>query len=388
MGSFDRVGAYMDSLTDERRLAGCSVMIMLGDETVYEYYSGYADLEGKRPVEKDSLFRIYSMTKPVTVTAALQLYEQGRFLLNDPVSEYLPEFKEMQVFDTDGSGTYWKRPARREITIKDLFCMTSGITYDGNSCPTERMTGAMLKKLYRDFEKESCPTREFVKRIAKLPLAFDPGERWKYGLSHDVLGGLVEVLSGELFGDYVRRHICEPLRMKDTAFHMEEEKLERLASIYTYQTGRIEPRTNIFQKNYTMRSICESGGAGLISSLSDYMKFAHTLTRGGTSPEGKRILGRQTIGLMRRDHMGERRKYVDWKCLSGYSYGLGVRTMADPAEGGANGSIGEFGWSGMAGSYVAMDPDRELTIVYMQQLVPSMEEEIHPRLRNIVYGCL
>ncbi len=386
--SFDKAGIYMDSLIEQKRLAGCSMQIMLEDENVYEHYAGYADIQKQKPIDETTLFRIYSMTKPVTVTAALQLYEQGKFLLNDPVSAYLPEFKEMQVYEQKEQGEYFLRPAKREIRIRDLFCMTSGLTYDGNSCPAEAAAGDFLNGLYKDFEKASCPTREFVRRIAKLPLAFEPGTRWKYGLSHDVLGGLVEVVSGESFGDYVKHHICGPLHMEDTAFHLEDRMLERLASIYTYKNGQVEPRTDIFQKNYTMRSHCESGGAGLLSTLSDYMRFASTLTRGGTSIDGIRILGRETIELMRRDFLGELRKYMDWPVLSGYSYGLGVRTMVDPAEGGANGSVGEFGWSGMAGSYVVMDPAKQLTVVYMQQLAPSTEENIHPRLRNIIYGCL
>lgn len=388
MQNFDKVGYYMDGLIEKKKLAGCSVQIKWKDELVYEYYTGYADLETKRRISPDTLYRIYSMTKPITVTAALQLYERGMFLMNDPVSEYLPEFKEMQIAVKNAKGEYELRPAQNEIRIRDLFCMTSGMSYDGNSCLTEKMTGDLLKNLYREFEKESCPTREFVRRIAKLPLVFEPGTAWKYGLSHDVLGGLVEVLSGEYFGDYVRDHICEPLGMRDTGFHMEEEKLARLAAIYTRKPGAVQPRTDIFQENYTLKSVCESGGAGLISSLSDYMRFASAMTRGGTSADGIRLLGRQTVDLMRKDHLGERRAFLNLPVLSGYSYGLGVRTLVDPAAGGVNGSVGEFGWSGMAGSYVLMDPEKELTVVYMQQLVPSMEEEIHPRLRNIVYGCL
>lgn len=388
MQNFDKVGMYLDTLVRENKVAGCSVQIKAGDEPVYGYYSGYADIETGRPITEDTLYRIYSMTKPVTVTAALQLYEQGKFLLNDPVSAYLPEFKNMQVAQKKENGEYELHPAQEELRIRDLFCMTSGMCYDGDSCLTERLTGEFFNSLYQEFEKGSCRTRELVRRAAALPLAFEPGSRWKYGISHDILGGLVEEISGERFGEYVRHHICEPLGMTDTAFHMEEEKLARLASLYTQKEGGVKLRTDIFQENYTEKSLCESGGAGLISSLPDYMKFASVLTRGGTSADGVRILGRQTIELMRRDHLGERRRFMNWPVLSGYSYGLGVRTLVDPAEGGVNGSLHEFGWSGMAGSYVLMDMERELTIVYMQQLVPSTEEQIHPRLRNIVYGCL
>lgn len=388
MQKFDKAGMFMDNLVKEEKVAGCSVKIILDNKMVYEHYTGYVDVNKQIPIEEDTLFRIYSMTKPITVTAALQLYEQGKFLLNDPIAEYLPEFKEMQVCIPDKKGGYELVPAKRDIRIKDLFCMTSGLTYDGTSCLTERLTGELLQMLYKEFEKRSCPTREFVKRIAKLPLAFEPGTRWRYGLSHDVLGGLVEVLSGQRFSEYVKEHICEPLAMGDTAFHMEKEKLGRLASIYTYQDGQLAPRTDIFQKNYTMKSLCESGGAGLISSLPDYIKFASTLTNGGISMEGEKLLGKQTVDLMRRDHLGRLYSYMDWKVLSGYSYGLGVRTLAYPEEGGVNGTIGEFGWSGMAGTYVLMDPEKALTVVYMQQLVPSMEDWIHPRLRNIIYGCL
>lgn len=388
MRKFDKAGMFMDNLVSEEKVAGCSVKVVLENKVVYEHYTGYADLKDQIPIEETTLFRIYSMTKPVTVTAALQLYEQGKFLLNDPVAEYLPEFKEMQVCIPEQKGGYELVPAKREIQIKDLFCMTSGFTYDGNSCLTERLTGKLLQTLYQNFEKTSCPTREFVRKIATLPLAFEPGTRWRYGLSHDVLGGLIEVLSGQKFGEYVKEHIFDPLFMADTAFHMGQEKLGRLASVYTYQDGKLLPRTDIFQKNYTMKSMCESGGAGLVSSLADYVKFASALTNGGTSAEGTKILGKQTVDLMRRDHLGRLYQYMDWKVLSGYSYGLGVRTLAYPEEGGVNGTIGEFGWSGMAGTYVLMDPEKALTIVYMQQLVPSREDWIHPRLRNIIYSCL
>lgn len=386
---FARVGEYMDGLIHRERLAGCSILIHLGGEQVYEYYAGYADREQGRSLDSDTLFRIYSMTKPVTVTAALQLYEQGAFLLQDPVSQYLPEFKEMQVYERRADGEYVLRPAAQEIRIRDLFCMTSGLTYDGKGCPTEELTAQLLQEAYQNFEQRSCPTRELVRRIAGIPLAFEPGSRWHYGLSHDVLGGLVEVLSGQRFGSYVKEHICEPLGMKETFFHGREEQLSRLATVYTRRHDVLELCTDIFKENYTEASQCDSGGAGLISSLRDYMRFAEALTNGGTSGDGARILGKETVQLLRRDHLGSLRSFMDdWPALPGYSYGLGVRTMVDPAAGGANSSPGEFGWSGMAGSYVLMDPEKQLTVVYMQQLVPSTEADIHPRLRNIIYGCL
>ena len=384
---FTKVTEFLETQKD-KGIAGCSCMIFKDDKKVYEHYTGYADIEKQTPITADTIFRIYSMTKVIVCTAALQLYERGLYNLNDPLADYMPEFKNCKVYKTMPNGVVRVVPATNQITVKDLFTMRAGITYDDASSKTGRGVIEMMKRMEEKYPKRTYTTREFAKQFASIPLAFEPGTHWNYSMCHDVLGAFIEVISGKTLGEYLKENIFEPLGMNDTAFHFGEDKLSRLATMYAPKDGGIEPIVHPWD-NYGLDSLYESGGAGLMSTLSDYMKFANTLTRGGTSENGVRIIGRKTIDLMRTNHLTEEQlKDFDWFTQLGYGYGLGVRTLIDKAAGEVNTSYGEFGWSGMAGTWVAIDPEEKLTAVYMQQRLPNLEEYTVARLRATIYGCL
>ncbi|ULL14927.1 class A beta-lactamase-related serine hydrolase [Paenibacillus sp. H1-7] len=362
---------------------GCACTIVKNGELVYQEYFGYADLEQQIKIQSDTLYRIYSMTKVVTCVAALMLYEKGMYLLNDPVEEYLPEFKNPQVFRYNEFGVRSASPASSPIRIKDLFTMTSGLTYGGDSTETERLTRILMEGA--DNTKD---IRTLSKALADIPLAFDPGTHWKYGTSHDILGALIEVLSGETFGEFLKKEIFEPLGMTDTSFRITEDKRDRLCKMYDRTAdGELTPNSKR-DDSYQPESRFESGGGGLLSTIGDYSRFAQALTRGGEL-DGVRLLSRKTVQLMATNHLGPQQlKDYNWPQQKSYGYGLGVRVMMDPADGGNNGSIGEFGWAGLAGSWVLIDPQEQLSVVYMQQLLPSLEPYIHPRLRSVIYGAI
>jgi len=321
------------------------------------------------------------MTKVITCVSALRLYEEGIFKLSDPLSDYLPEFKDMEVRYVKDNGEVHIKPAVNPIRVVDLFTMSSGLTYNRTDSVKElnEKTG------------ENHTLKEFVSALAKDPLYFDPGTQWHYGFSHDVLGHLVEVLSGKSLGEYFDEFIFTPLDMVDTSFRLPKEKEERLALCYTYdEEEKIHKKPIPLGIRYDSDNKFESPGASLISTVDDYIKFANALCAGGIGKGSYRLLGNATIELMRTNHLDESQKR-DFGTLNhgnGYGYGLGVRTMIDKAKNGSNSSIGEYGWSGLMGTYVSIDPSLDLTYVYAQQLFPSKEEYIAPRLRNVIYGCL
>lgn len=384
---FTKVTDFLETQKN-KGIAGCSCMVFKDDKKVYEHYTGFADIAAQKPVTPDTIFRIYSMTKVIVCTAALQLYERGLYNLNDPLGMYMPEFAQSMVYRTMPDGLVCKEKAASRITVKDLFTMRAGLTYDDKSSRTGRDIVEMMVRMEKEYPHRTYTTQEFASELAKIGLAFEPGSHWRYSMCHDVLGAFIEVISGMTLGEYLRENIFEPLGMQDTAFHFGADKLERLATMYTEKDGGIVPFVHPWD-NYGNNSVYESGGAGLMSTLPDYMRFANTLTRGGTSEDGVRIIGRKTIDLMRTNHLTEEQlKDFDWYTQLGYGYGLGVRTLIDKAAGGVNTTYGEFGWSGMAGTWVAMDPEEHLTSVYMQSRVPNLEDYTVARLRAAIYGCL
>jgi CubicO group peptidase (beta-lactamase class C family) len=380
MSRFDRLTPLLKSFV-EKGPAGVSCSVSRGGEVQYEDYIGYADLETKKPIAPDTIYRIYSMSKVVTCTAALMLYERGLFLLNDPLEEYLPEFKDSSVFRTAPNGNLYRSPAAAPIRVKDLFTMSSGLTYGGEYSETAR-------EIKNIVSGEKHDVRTLSKALATVPLAFDPGTQWQYGYSHDVLGALIEVLSGKRFGQFLHDEIFDPLGMRDTFFRIPEEKKDRLCSIYNRaEDGTLTKNTGM-DRHFQPDAIFESGGGGLLSTLGDYGRFASMLACGGAI-DGVRILSRKTIELMATNHLSPlQQKDFNWPYQAGYGYGLGVRVMTDPAAGGCNGSLGEFGWCGMAGTWVLIDPKEELSAVYMQQMMPNFEAYHQPRLRAVIYGAL
>jgi len=375
---FSNVLKFQESL-ESIGVPGTDLSIYLKGKEVYRHQAGFADLESRTPISPDTLYAIWSMTKVVTCVAALRLYERGLFLLTDPLHTYIPAFKDMTYRKTQKNGTIDIVPCTKPIRIVDLFTMSSGVTYNFSddllkAAQTAKNTGLI----------------EFVNALAKDPLYFEPGTRWHYGSSHDVLGALIETLTSKTFGTYLQSEIFEPLEMNDTFFDLfiPEEKSKRLASVYTFDEDT-KMHSKINPSHQPRNWKIESGGGGLISSVNDYAKFANTLCNGGTSENSYRLLGKATVELMRTNQLDKKRKCdYNWESHAGYGYGLGVRTLMDRAAGGSNSCIGEFGWAGMLGTYVSMDPTAELTYVYAQQLMPSKESYIAPRLRNTIYACL
>lgn len=377
---FTMLREYLDRAVRER-VPGVDCAVNYKGERVFRYSAGLGDIASGSPVARDSLYNIYSMSKVVTCAAALQLFERGAYLLDDPAGDYIPEFNDAVVRVKNPDGTTGTEPCTRKITVRDLFTMSAGFTYNPN-VPSVR---ELREKTGGDFG-----TQDFIKALLREPLAFQPGSRWSYSLCHDALGALIEVWSGMPFGEYLAKNIFGPCGMSDTGFALPPEKEARFASQYrrTENPHGYEFVGNVNTFRYSGRY--ESGGAGLISTVDDYSRFAEALAHGGVAATGERILSSRTINLMRGNQIEEHRLgiYRDSLSKSGYGYGLGVRTMMSPELAGSLSPVGEFGWSGAAGSYVLIDPDNSLTLVYFQHLLNCQNAIIHPRLRSALYAGL
>ncbi|WP_433708844.1 serine hydrolase domain-containing protein [Paenibacillus illinoisensis] len=375
---FKPLASFIDRVTSWR-IPWAEVMVIHQNDTVFHYRNGYANLEEKTPITDGAIFNLYSMTKIMTCVAALQLVERGHMLLSDPVSDYLPEFAEMNVKKVMPNGEVRLEKATRAITVRDLFTMTAGFSYDVGAPSIKEAVQSTDGKL---------PTREFAKALAKEPLLFEPGTHWNYSMCHDVLGALIEVVSGRRFGTYLQEEITGPLGMNDTAFDLNDEQQSRLIPQYAYN-DELEKTIRMDGNGFRVGTELESGGAGLLSTVRDYALFLNALTGHGTSPEGVRILSQASVELMRTDHLNEMtRPDYSWDHMGGYGFGLGVRTHISKSESGSLSPHGEFGWSGAAGCMAIIDPDSGLTVMYAQHLLNSQEPYIQRRLRNVVYSCL
>lgn len=387
--NFDALRQLMDHLVGWR-IPGNSISICVEGQEVFSYASGYADVEQKIPMSINHLVNLYSCSKVATVVAALQLYEQGKYLLDDPLYEFIPEFRD--VYISDNSGVH---KAQTPIKLRHLFTMTSGLTYNSD---TEAFAAA------RKLTDGKMDTMTVVRCLAKDPISFEPGTTWQYGLNHDVLAAVVEVISGKRFRDYMHDHIFAPLGMENCVYHNEAVR-EKMAAQYKFIDGngddfislqsgvgfnsdgffkRIgqEVETLVFGPEY------DSGGAGITTSVAEYSKFCAVLANGGVSQTGEKILGAGTIDLLRANQLSEtQRKTLNWPQLKGYGYGLGVRTLIDKVAG-STGNLGEFGWGGAAGASVWIDPDLKLSVCYAHHMLNPQEEYYQPRLRNVVYGCV
>lgn len=385
---FEYLKNFMDSLTDWV-IPGNSIVIYKDREKVFEYSSGYADLENKIKMTGDEQLYIYSCSKVATVTAALQLYEQGKFLLSDPLYEYIPEFRDMYIKDNYGN-TKVKNP----ITIQNLFTMTAGLTYNTDT-PT-------FKKA-REITNGKMDTLTVIKCLADEPLAFEPDDHWNYSLCHDVLAAVVEVISGKKFSEYVKENIFDRLDMKNSYYRMTPEIKEKMAQQYRYEIGNEDNIVNLQSGRHREGTVVnaglsnhlvfgeeyDSGGAGIITTANDYALFAAALANKGMGLNNNRILSSQTVELMKLNQLGRKQlNDFNWPQLKGYGYGLGVRTMIDKAAGGSNGSVGEFGWGGAAGATVLVDTDLNLSMFYAHHMLNPQEEYYQPRLRNVLYSCI
>ena len=365
------------------QIAGCAAKILRHDEVLFKENFGYANIEKKVPIADNTIFAIASMSKVITVAGIMQLYEQGLFKLWDPVSEFLPGFSHPTIAVEKKDGTVELVPAKNEVTMRQLFTMTSGVPYAGKDTAAARIR-LEKEEASRSQNMESPETVDYCNLVGQLPLAFEPGEKWMYGFSIDVLGAVIEVLSGQPLGAYLKEHVFDPLGMKDTGFYVPKEKQDRVATLYHIRDGM----TPAERKIPSEKPAFESGGGGLYSTVKDYSRFAQMLLRGGTLG-GERILGRKTIDLISTDHLTPAQQAThNWDTQRGYGYGLGVRVMTNPEIADINGSVGEWGWDGAFGNWFCVDPKEDLTCVYLTTNLPGDHYRFIPRLMASMYASL
>lgn len=381
-------GIVTDAM-EKGNIVGANVLVLQHGRELYGASFGYADREIGRPMQRDTIFRMFSMTKPVTAVAVMILVERGMLDLWDKVSMYIPEFAHMQVACEDGTLV----EADREIRIWDLLTMTSGLVYPDEGSEAGRRMGKVFWEIEQELKAgRPTDTLGYCRRIATVPLCCQPGEVWNYGVSADVLGGIVEVVSGQKFGAFLEKEIFAPLGMKDTGFVVPQEKRARFAANYFWseETDRLEPflANHLGLEGYGEDIAFESGGAGLVSTIEDYSRFARMLLNGGTL-EDVRILGRKTVELMATNHLNaEQAKTFNWDSLWGYGYGCLMRVLQNPGEQGCNASVGEFGWDGWTGNYVIMDPADDMVLLYFIQRCGAGTTGEVRKLRVATYAAL
>ncbi len=366
-------------------------LVIRHGEIAYEGAFGWANRESKKPLVPDAIFRIYSMTKVFTSAAMLMLLEEGRYRMYDPLSKYIPEFADPKVIEHDAAGHPRLVPARREIVIRDLFTMASGIPYPGEHTISERFMTELFTRYDADMAKgQPWDTLRVAQEIGKnVPLTFHPGEHWWYGYSIDILGALICVLSGKTLEGFLQERIFDPLDLVDTAFTVPKSKLDRFVTIYDVkENGKLIPIPRKKEDaNYYVPQPFHGGGGGLTSTARDVGRFARMLLGFGQF-ESKRLLSRKSVELMRMNHLTpQQMEDYNWNTQRGYGYGLAVRTMLDPAKAGY-GTVGEFAWDGMAGTWFSVDPTEDMVSVLLLQTVPGRHEEFVPLFAQTVYGAM
>ncbi len=387
-----------DDAVKSNQIAGMNCAVFQNGKELGYWQSGFADIENKKPFNRDTICRLYSMTKPVTNVAAWILIEKGKMELCDEVGRYLPEFWNLQVCDEVGKGRDGKsRKSSRCLLIQDLLNMTSGYTYGAwwDGAPLgEHLTSDLLNELNEDVKKDlKITTQNVAERLAKIPVSFEPGTNFCYGLSADIMGAVIEKVSGMRFSDFLKKNIFEPLGMNDTDFYVPEEKYSRLARTYDKKDDKLvlftSPHLGI-QGEAKRKPAFESGGAGLCSTLDDYAKFAQMLSNKGEF-NGKRILQSRTVEFFSKAHLRDNLQKCFDNCmehLSGYSYANFMRVCVDEGKVKMLTERGEFGWDGWLGPFVSMDIKNNLTIVYMMQLCGSGLTNCSRKMKNIVYSSL
>lgn len=373
------------------KLPGAVTLVARRGEVAWVRAQGLMDVERNKPARRDTVYRIYSMTKPVTSIAMMQLYEQGRFLLNDPVHKYIPSWKNLRVFQGGIYPNFQSVPASTTMTIRDLFTHMSGLTY---GFLYQSNVDAAYRTLKLDGSK-NLTLDKLVEELARLPLEFSPGTAWNYSASTDVLGYLVQLLADKPLDDYFQEHIFDPLGMSETGFQVRDDQVDRFAACYLYQPGdgmalQEDPETS----RYRRKPGFLSGGAGLVSTVDDYYRFAQALCQGGEF-RGQRIIGRKTLEFMRSNHLPGNQDLPGLTIGSfsetsyeGNGFGLGFSVKTDVAKSHTNGSVGEFGWGGLASTNFFVDPVEDMVMVFLTQLIPSSSYPIREELRALVNGAL
>jgi CubicO group peptidase (beta-lactamase class C family) len=381
-----RIATEVDQSIKDNQIAGAVTMVVRHGKVAWLKPQGMLDREAGKAMQADAMFRICSMTKPITTVAVMMLYEEGKFELEDPISKYLPEFKNPKVLAKTATGATYTVPATREITIRDLLRHTSGLTYNWNP---------ELGKMYDDANvatgllQYDGTIADNVKRLAAQPLLFNPGERWEYSLGVDVLGRLVEVVSGMPLDEFFRTRIFEPLGMKDTYFYPPHDKLGRLATAYGFFDGKMtrfpdKPLTDgylTYSADYPYNGPKKlfSGGGGLVSTAEDYARFCQMMLDNGLA-NGKRLLSRKTVELMTHDQLGKIGPD------QGFGLGFGVEGVKGPMD--ELGTPGSYGWAGFFYTSFVIDPKEQMIVIFMAQLHPAGDVTIDKRVKTLAYQAI
>lgn len=382
-----RIHQLMERKIKEGKLAGVLTLVARRGKLAYFDTLGKADVEADKPLKGDAIFRIYSMSKPITTVAAMMLYEEGKFQLDDPVMLYLPEFKDVQVYAENGALIKPKRP----ITVRDLMSHTSGLTYGlFSDTPVDRQ--------YRTANLLSgeLTLAEFTKKLSALPLLFHPGEQWQYGVSTDVLGRLVEVLSGNTLDEFFRQRIFKPLGMNDTGFDVPANKLDRFTVNYQWgqspfalsdDAGKRVIADHPSKSRFARPATFFSGGGGLVSTAQDYMRFCQMMLNGG-SLDGVRLLSPKSVQLMTLDHTTHAQKpTAGVRLANGAGFGLGFQVVTNAADHQRLGSVGTYDWSGAASTSFFIDPKEQLIGIMMTQKMPT-DIRLMTEFRTAVYQAV
>lgn len=382
--SLARLSAVLDDYVAQGRLAGGVALVARRGELAYLEAFGMRDIEAGDPMAEDAIFRIASQTKAIVSVGVMMLQERGELLIGDPLGDYLPEFRETTVAVAREDGGYDVVPAARPITLRDLLTHTAGIGY-GGGVAADRWAQAGIQGWY--FADRDEPIGATVARMGALPFDAQPGEAWVYGYATDILGVVIERVSGRTLADFLRTEILEPLGMRDTHFYLPASKRDRLATVYSATTdGSLErapaPGAMVGQGAYVDGPrTAYSGGAGLLSTARDYARFLQMLLNGGEL-DGVRLLSRKTVELMVADHL----RGIPFN--EGTGFGLGFWVVEDLGARGVPGSLAEFGWGGAYHSSYWVDPEEELVVVYLTQLIPAGDIDDHGKLRALVYQSI
>jgi CubicO group peptidase (beta-lactamase class C family) len=375
---------------DAGKIPGSLTLVARKGQVCYLEASGQRDVARGIAMTEDTIFRIYSMTKPITSLALMTLYERGKFSLNDPVHRFIPAWKDLRVRKAGSYPLFETQACRRPMTIRDLLMHTSGLTYDF-------MRASNIDYAYRKLgvgnPNPGYTLEDMIEQLAQLPLEFSPGERWNYSLSTDVLGYLVAVISGMSFPDYLQQQIFEPLGMVDTSFEISPDKVDRLACCYERGQQQMVLNDDSQASHFAQRSFY-SGGGGLLSTIQDYYHFCQMLEHGG-SLDGKRIIGSRTLAYMTQNHLPGGVDMSQFATGSfsetgyeGVGFGLGFAQKVNPVNNGFPASRGSYFWGGLASTLFWVDPAEQLTVIFMTQLIPSSSYNFRGQLESIVYGAL
>lgn len=397
LGRLERVTDHLQKgYVDPGRIAGCQLHIMQRGRPVYQRNFGSMDIERRIPVADDTIFRIYSMTKPVTSVALMMLFEQGRFQLDGPVSRFVPSWAKPNIWVSGEGASMVTRPAPRDVTFRDLLTHRSGLTY-GGELPSVGIQHP-VDHSYRALGIRSLGGTDnaatFLDKLGQVPLRFEPGSAWMYSLATDACGALVELISGQTLDAFMRDNIFDPLGMSDTGFFVSDEQASRLAGSYFRLPDKtLRKIDDQADSSFRRKPEFASGGAGLVSTGHDYLRFCEML-RGGGALDGHRILSPRTVAMMRRNHLeggadlaqSATDSFADI-AVDGLGFGLGFAMTCDPLAAGWL-SRDDYFWSGAASTFFWIDPEAELSVLFLTQLMPSGTFDFRGQLKSIIYSSL